>query len=82
LISGINELAVLFEALSLLLPPIGVNRLEHLSWKRAVYNGADFLKRRRFAGRQDLHRDVSQGRCLGWASEHSSSGGTRSELVK
>src|SRR5205823_1825582 len=81
-VSGIDSLTVMLEALGLLIPFIGFERLENFGGIRSVYDRADLFKRTRSARRQNLDCSVSQGRRFGWTSDNCSTRGIRRHLVE
>src|SRR5712672_2423188 len=66
----------------MLLPLVSFQRLEYFGGEGTIYNGANFLERGRASGRKNLHRDISQRRCLGGAGHHISARGVSSQLVQ
>src|SRR5437879_11943917 len=61
----------MFKSLGLALPLVGLHRIEDLRRKGPIDDAAHLLKRRSFAGCQDLYADVPECGGLGGPSQHS-----------
>jgi len=63
-------------------PFVSFDRLKDLRRKRTIDNRADFSQARCLTRGQELNSDIPQSRGLGWASQNSSAGGIRRELIE
>src|SRR4051794_26042060 len=66
----------------MMLPLVGFHRLENLSRKRTINDGANLLQRRCLASRQYLNRNIAKRCSLSWTSKHPSAGGIGRELIQ
>src|SRR5215469_10562257 len=81
-VSGINHLSVMLEAIGFFAPLVGVLWLENLYGKRPLDNRSHFLQRIGLSGGKDLDRSIPQSCRLRRAGENSLTSGICGELIQ